>query len=758
MKPRYAVVASSKRKHNNLHPASLYSRIYTYSQAVVSDSFSASCKPVAEESIDLSIRSRFFFTLLVYASLQPKADGFQPSSVCVYFIVLYTAYRDPGGKFDPDTTRIYTYTAAYRITQFGKGFNKLKGDINTVVGNIQSDVKSNLRLHQKKSRDEDDNQPKAQTSSIVKTLAPVAIQAAASLATEYLTKGDAGSMMTSFRRYFKGWTPKFNDAIDDFFGRPTIRDTGRGSAHRSIVPRRPGLPEPKTFEEVVNECLENGCLWEDPDFPACEESMYYDSRPPCGEVEWLRPGDICGDPQMFVEGASRLDVIQGVLGDCWLLAAVSCLATNEDLLHKIIPDGQSFDTNYAGVFRFMFWQYGRWVEVLIDDRLPTSNGQLIYMHSGERNEFWSALLNGCYENLSGGLTSEALTDFTGGISERYTLRDETPDDLFKTMHKAASKGAMMGCSIDASPDQMEAQLDNGLIIGHAYSITSVRYVEVQTARVSGKIPMLRIRNPWGDSHEWKGAWSDEMSYTDFKDEFMRLEICYLGPDTLEEEAFWSNPQYVISVVDPDEDDEDGNGSIIVGLMQKERRKLRAKGESNLTIGFAIYQLDNPDCGHYVIIPSTFEPNQEGDFVLRVFSERKDDNVRELDDHTGTADPEFEELGDDTEDDAARLEEGYEAFRNAAGEDGEVDAYELKEMLNGVFLQDFEFDGFSVDMCRSMIAMCDADLSGKLNFTDYQTLWKQLNMFKKAFCKMDTDNSGYFNSYEFRKVLNTLGMF
>lgn len=42
----------------------------------------------------------------------------------------------------------------------------------------------------------------------------------------------------------------------------------------------------------------------------------------------------------------------------------------------------------------------------------------------------------------------------------------------------------------------------------AYSITDTKLVDIQTPRVTGKIPLVRVRNPWGNETEWKGAWSD----------------------------------------------------------------------------------------------------------------------------------------------------------------------------------------------------------------------------------------------------------
>lgn len=69
--------------------------------------------------------------------------------------------------------------------------------------------------------------------------------------------------------------------------------------------------------------------------------------------------EIVDNPQFFVEGYSRFDVQQGELGDCWLLAATANLTQESSLFFRVIPPDQSFEENYAGIFHFRFWQYGK---------------------------------------------------------------------------------------------------------------------------------------------------------------------------------------------------------------------------------------------------------------------------------------------------------------------------------------------------------------------------------------------------------------
>ncbi|XP_059608757.1 calpain-B isoform X2 [Phlebotomus argentipes] len=649
-----------------------------------------------------------------------------------------------------------------------------------------------------------------------------------------------------------------------FDGAPIFRLGERGSGLRS-------RGDVQDFHTLRQQCLASGTLFEDPEFPAADSSLQF-SRRPDRYVQWLRPMEIADDAQFFVEGYSRFDVQQGELGDCWLLAAAANLTQDPKLFFRVVPEDQSFSEDYAGIFHFRFWQYGRWIDVVIDDRLPTYRGELLYMHSTEKNEFWSALLekayaklHGSYEALKGGTTCEAMEDFTGGVTEMYDLK-EAPSNLYNILLKGMERNSMMGCSLEPDPNVLEAETSEGLIRGHAYSITKVQMVDIVTPNTSGKIPLLRLRNPWGNDAEWNGPWSDQspewryipdhvkeqiglnfdvdgefwMSFKDFLTHYDRVELCNLSPDSLSDdqvsrgkkkwemsvfegewtpgvtaggcrnylESFWHNPQYVISLEDPDEDDDEGKCTVIIALMQKNRRSRRNMGMDCLTIGFAVYHLSERDLmnkpqkmnffkynasvarspafinlrevscrfklppGHYLIVPSTFDPNEEGEFLIRVFSEGRS-HMEENDEEVGfgnvddrVSNYDENEFGDRDHVTPSLPQPSYpdpqksameKLFLDIAGDDMEVDWMELKRILDHSMKDVMtDYGGFSKDVCRSMVAMLDVDQSGKLGFEEFRTLLNDIAKWKAVFKLYDRDGSGRLGAFELREALNSAG--
>jgi len=417
---------------------------------------------------------------------------------------------------------------------------------------------------------------------------------------------------------------------------------------------------------------------------------------------------------------SKDDIKQGTLGDCWFLSSCAAVSREERFMKRICStDYPLSGDSYCGVVHFSFWRFGEWVDIYIDDRLPTRDGQLVFAHCDTPQEFWVALiekayakLHGSYEAIEGGQTMDALVDLTGGLAERHEIKGVDPS-IYKLILTANKAGSFIACSRKGdwkSSNQADA---NGLVAGHAYTVTDA----VKVRHKMGTEKLLRIRNPWGNETEWKGSWSDNdenwnlldeeakrkisfmskadgefwMSYRDFCKQFQEITICTIGPDfdgdgsgdhpghvehTKGEwipglsaggsrndlESFSKNPQYLLTLHEPDDfdpiaDDPDleGKCSVVIALMQEHRRSQRHLGVKTLQIGYILYKVTDPNCGrlgtnhfrynydagrsgvyinyrevsnrfeldpgHYVIIPSTFNRDDSGSFLIRAFAQK-----------------------------------------------------------------------------------------------------------------------------------------
>ncbi|XP_054677100.1 calpain-13-like isoform X3 [Grus americana] len=574
------------------------------------------------------------------------------------------------------------------------------------------------------------------------------------------------------------------------------------------------------FSHLRALCLSQGLLFEDDTFPAHVNSIGPNLLPKdkLHQIQWKRPTELQRNPYLIMDGVSRFDIMQGEIGDCWMLAALGSLTLQKQFLENVLPKDQGFQDNYAGIFHFRFWQYGDWVDVVIDDRLPFLNGRYLSVHPRTSNEFWPSLLEkayaklrGSYQNLHGGYLSDALVDLTGGVQVQFSLKDPPPD-LEEILKAAAKSQCLMGCSTSGQL-RRNIELKNGIVQGHAYTITGT----VKIPYKNGWKHIIRIWNPWGHG-EWKGPWSDGspqwdrvepkcredllrnkddgefwMSCENFQEQFSWLYICNSTPTFLNfgdqhgttwsvdrHISLWSpalatgrnnyspagavstNPQYFFKV--PDYDPKTYN--VVISLMQKHAEDMQ--DAKNLKIGFFItmdskvlkqifsltrdvtsYFLLSP--GTYAVVPTTTE-DQEFEFLLRIFMKNHDYN------ETSNVPP-SPELPMDVP--RQNQDRSYKAvFLRYAGQDSAIDASQLQQLLNEVFLQDemTSLGGrFSFDSCRGILALMDLNSNGQLTLQEFGILWRSLTKYMDIFIMEDRNHSGFLDVSELKSAIQTAGL-
>uniref|UniRef100_A0A672NB20 Si:ch211-202f3.3 n=1 Tax=Sinocyclocheilus grahami TaxID=75366 RepID=A0A672NB20_SINGR len=340
------------------------------------------------------------------------------------------------------------------------------------------------------------------------------------------------------------------------------------------------------------------------------------------KVEWIRP-TVCRQSCVWLEASAH-----------------------------VVPDGQSFSHNYTGLFHFRFWRFGKWYDVVIDDKLPTIGRQLIFVKSKTYNEFWPALLEkayakvcGSYSDMHTGRVSEALLDFTGGVHMHYELKT-APTDLWEIIYRAYQSEVLMGCE---TPPGVSKEC---LYLTYMDCCGSFNYIDL-----SDEDHQQLLVNENGE------FW---MSMKDFLRTFDNMDICCTCPDFLEGKSachwiskyhhgswvsgntFCKNPQFWLRINEIDKACEQGQNNVLVSLIQKPDKRHRRR-VAHHGIGFYVFMRSEGkfgssffykrmpvvtsgpfqdarqvmkffrlEPGEYLIIPSTYYPKKSAEFILSIF--------------------------------------------------------------------------------------------------------------------------------------------
>lgn len=231
-------------------------------------------------------------------------------------------------------------------------------------------------------------------------------------------------------------------------------------------------------------------------------------------AEWADPGDF------FEEAAEYFDPVQGGLGDCYFIAALSAVAWSRPyvIMQRVRATGPG-QSDF--VDRIDFYSSGL-KSIEVSERVPLvkSTHAWIYARSSEPGEIWPAVYEKAfakwktndatdepnYGPIAGGWPVQATTELTNLTGVTKTCSNLTADQIWSSVRSNCLSyrtiNPMTAWTFCVTPAPVDYS-GTGIVAYHAYTILGWAFVN--------NIKYVVLRNPWGHNgpviNSLAGNWS-----------------------------------------------------------------------------------------------------------------------------------------------------------------------------------------------------------------------------------------------------------
>ncbi len=231
-------------------------------------------------------------------------------------------------------------------------------------------------------------------------------------------------------------------------------------------------------------------------------------------AEWSDPGDF------FEEAAEYFDPVQGGLGDCYFIAALSAVAWSRPYFIAMRTRAVGAGSNDF-VDRIDFFS-GALKSIEVSERVPLlkNTHAWIYARSSEPGEIWPAVYEKAfakwktndatdepnYGPIAGGWPVQATTELTNLKGTTKTCSAMTADDVWAAVRANSLSyrtiNPMTAWTFCQTPSPVNYS-GTGIVGYHAYTILGWAYVN--------NVKYIVLRNPWGNNgpviNSLPGNWS-----------------------------------------------------------------------------------------------------------------------------------------------------------------------------------------------------------------------------------------------------------